>query len=75
MQVGEADAYALADALESALPDVADIPLTAVRVSDADDTRTPARMSAAGYFGGDEGKQKIRDLVDFCRLGAFRIGP
>ena len=41
MEVGEADACALADALESALPDVADIPLTAVRVSDTDKLRYP----------------------------------
>jgi pSer/pThr/pTyr-binding forkhead associated (FHA) protein len=75
MEVGQADASALASALESALPDVADIPLTAVRVSDAEDARVPAHVSAAGYFGGDEGKQKIRDLIGFCRLGAFRIGP
>jgi hypothetical protein len=66
--VTQADARALADALVWALLDLADEPPKAV-----DKRLDSPREPPAWYFGGQAGKQKVLDLIAFCRQGAFRI--
>jgi hypothetical protein len=58
--VSTEDAQALADTLENALPDLAD-------------------LMERGFFGPrpvhEHWQANFRDLIAFCRLGGFRIGP
>jgi hypothetical protein len=69
MQISREDAEALAGALECALPDLADeSPHMGVQRLDTQLTEPSIR-----YFGGRAGKQRICDLITFCRQGAFKI--
>ncbi len=66
--VTEADAQALADALVWSLLDLADErPNVVLRLS------PPPVGPPLLYFSGRAGKQKVCDLIAFCRQGAFRI--
>ncbi len=64
-----AGAQANADVLERALPDLADEPMKEA----AQRLDSPPIDPLVGYFSGQAGKQKIRELIAFCRQGAFRL--
>ncbi len=67
--ISDEDAQALADALAHALPHLPDVPprVIAGRL-DSQPIEPPVR-----YFGGQAGKQKIRELITFCRQGGFKV--
>lgn len=76
------DAAAIADALESALPDIPDFDAMGLKVSSSIDMpglgrpmrtiRPGVKVNPYEYFSGDN-RQTLRRIIEFCRAGGFAI--
>src|SRR4051812_15633102 len=74
--VSEADARALADALERALPHIPDDDAMAkYRQADGGIQIAPTAPTApdADWFSGAQAKTSVGKFIQFCREGSFRI--
>lgn len=72
-EVTDADAAAIADAIERALPDVPDHDALAhKRNPDGKSIPFGTPVNAYELFSGERKKQ-LREFIEFCRRGGFRI--